>query len=187
MLKIINSALFIFLLISCNHQGSSSKNIYEENEYSFDIPKGWELIKTKGIDSRIGYLLTNSSDTIFYEYGNHSEKVVSNLLKVLPFSDKDSMDIDNSESIFRYSSTPYIDQDLGIFLNEFYIQDTINTIIVKIQIPKFVENGTTALYSDEINEQGKRLVIKGKNLNQKNHDRLIDLFKSIKFKDIVPR
>src|SRR5690606_32065946 len=113
--------LFSFFCISCNDLRDNQEEVIFNN-FRLIKPLGWELVKLEGIDSQVGVLITKSGDTINYEYGKNAQKIESNLLKVLP----DNMSDDSTnESIFRYSKSPDLDQDLGIFLNEYFIFDSI--------------------------------------------------------------
>jgi hypothetical protein len=147
------------------------------NNFSLIKPISWELVKLEGIDSQVGVLITENGDTINYEYGKNAQRIESNLLKVLPDNMFDEI---TDESIFRYSKSPDLDQDLGIFLDEYFIFDSLKNS--RIQIPKQIGKGLTGFYSEKLNKDGDRLTIVGKNLKKEEQEELLKLFETITFR-----
>lgn len=152
------------------------------NDFSFKKLKEWKLVEVAGIDSQMGYLITGNNDTIIYEYGRNVQKIENTLIKVLPISEK-SENLNDDNSIFRYSKSASLDQDLGVFLSEYFLIDTISKDIVsRIQIPKIIGYGLTGFYSECIDEECNRLNFIGMNLKKEEQIQLLELFKTIKIK-----
>lgn len=177
--------IILVFFASCVTQNKSHKHKMdvEFNDFSFKKLEQWKLIELRGIDSQMGYLITENNDTIIYEYGRNIQRIEGTLIKVLSLSEKNK-NFNDENSIFRYSKSASLDQDLGVFLSEYFLIDTIGKDIVsRIQIPKIPGKGLTGFYSECIDEECNRLNFIGIDLKKEEQIQLLELFKTIKIKN----
>ncbi len=62
-----------------------------------------------------------------------------------------------------FSKYPKVDQNQGVFHNEYYMYDSIDNYQVKISLPKRISEGVTGIYFDSLSD-GNSLYIYGNNL-----------------------
>jgi|GEM_PF-4884165 hypothetical protein len=182
MSKIFKYFFIFYFAFGCTYfdknKVSECKEI-KNSSFSFCKPEEWKFQQKTGIDNSYYILVTENNDTILFENGRYAENI--NLKKVLPPSAKGIDTTWNIESsIFRYSNTPSLDQALGVFMDEYFVNDTIENKVVKIQIPKESGNGITGLYHIPVNN-GKKITIRGENLSKKDEKILLKIFKSLSF------
>lgn len=173
-------ALFsILLIVSCIEQKKYKKIKF--NKFSIVVQNDWEKVERNGIDSDIGAIKINDKDTIFFDYGTNTA-IIDDVVFVQSMSDyKEMLEKEFDISSYHFSKTPNVDKNQGIFHKEFYMYDTIDNYIVKIKIPKKIENGITAICFDSLNPMKERLYMYGKNIEEHNNKELLKAFKTIKF------
>lgn len=179
--KLIFGLLIILLQICCTQR--KADGLKEMNFYSFSIttPKDWEKVKQKGIDSKVGYILTSNKDTIHYSLGKHVSKFKVDS-KVFHDSVRNDFISFKHKDVFRpeFSKTPEYDNALGTHLKEYYYYKIINGRKTLFKIPKQPNiGGTAGIFIDSLNGNNK-LVVWGRDIPSKDLQDLIKSFESIK-------
>ncbi|HFG0566792.1 hypothetical protein [Flavobacterium psychrophilum] len=170
--------LITIILFGCNENEPKTINM---GIYDIIVPRNWNEIKLKGIDSDVRIILTDKGDTITSDFGVNSEKF-EETNKV--FSEKQilkykAMGMD-TENLF-WSNTPEIDQAQATFLNEYYMYENIDNHTVKFRVSKKSNKGITGISVDSLFKTNNRLTISAKNLNKSEQDLLVNSFYTIKF------
>ncbi|RZS93146.1 hypothetical protein [Aquimarina brevivitae] len=171
--------LSFIILTGCNN--SQQNKVIDFNSFEITVPRTWNKLDVKGIDSYVGGFSTNSGDSIFFDYGNHTFKMdlVLKVNDLKEYKKLDSIGFEVNDLIF--SKYPNIDQNQGTFHNEYYMYDSIDNYQAKISAPKIIGNGTTGIYFEGL-PKGKNLYVYGNNLTDNEHRELLKSFKTIKIK-----
>ena len=80
-----------------------------------------------------------------------------------------------------FSKYPQKDEKQAIFLKEYFMYDTVNSIVVKIVQPKRIGYGMTGIYIPELADSNT-LSIYARNLDSSSHAEAINIFRTIKYK-----
>jgi hypothetical protein len=176
--KKIKLVLFLLTLISCEN----SRKVKEVNFSNFNIriPYEWQTRSFDGIDSKYLAIITSSKDTISIDNSRYSMKF-DETLKVFSYEQikkYDSLEMDTED--LKRSKTPSIDQNQGVFLNEYYYYEEIDKNLGKIRIPK-KDKGIFGISFRNINESNKHLTIYVRDIGYEERKVLLKSFKTIKF------
>lgn len=167
----------LFILFSCK---TDRKKTISFDVFEITVPDNWKKIDVKGIDSYVGGIKLNDKDTVFFDYGSSTalidDVIMIEDIKKYSIMKREGFYVEN----FKFSKTPNLDQNQGIFHREYYIYDTINGFIPKIKIPKKIGNGLTAICFDSLNVKRERLYMYAKNLDTLEQFQLVKAFKTIK-------
>jgi hypothetical protein len=166
----------LFTLIGCK---TDKKKTIDFVVFKITVPKNWKKVDVKGTDSYVGGILLNCNDTVFFDYGNSTalinDAIIVEDVKKYSIMKEEGFYIKN----FKFSKTPKLDQNQGVFHKEYYFYDTISGFIPKIKIPKEIGNGLTAICFDSLNINRERLYIYAKNLDTLEQFQLLKAFKTI--------
>jgi hypothetical protein len=148
------------------------------------VPSNWNTFKMNGIDSSIEGIITDTKDTIIVEIGKNvvkfNEVIIVNSIKERLRLDSIGWSKKALDEM-KFSSEPKIDELQSIFLNEYYLYDTLDGKKSKFMLPKKIGDGLIGLYVDDVKED-TRLSIYSKNLDTLQHFALYKAFLSIQFK-----
>jgi hypothetical protein len=145
------------------------------------------LVEGKGIDSYVAYIVDAKTDTIHVEYGNKGiiYGLPSESPPVFPLSQKEhiikTLGKEPSPDDVLFSEYADEDREEKIFDKNYYMYDTINTIVVKLVQPKKIGNGITGLFIPRLKD-GKSLSIYARNLDSSANRNLLKMFRSIRYK-----
>jgi len=152
-----------------------------------EIPKGMHLVEGNGIDSYVAYIVGAKMDTVHLEYGNKG--IIYDLhiesLPVFPLSQKEhivkTLRKEPTADDVLFSEYADEDREEKIFDKNYYMYDTVNTIVVKLVQPKKIGNGITGLFIPRLKD-GKSLGIYARNLDSSANRNLLKMFRSIRYK-----
>ena len=170
--------IILFFFIGCKKNNEQIKIENFENVI-FKIPEDWKVLNLKNIDSKRKAYLSSDSDTIYVEYGLYNN----------PFDEKKIVVSDSliykkiknvSESNVFFSEDQELDNSQGIFLDNYYYYDTINSYQAKIMLPKKKSKGQMGIYIKNIDKEGNSFSIySSKPLKGKDSLAFLNIFKTI--------
>ncbi|KZE83747.1 hypothetical protein HX017_04380 [Myroides marinus] len=175
-LKLLCITILISTAISCTD--TQSKHILETNTYSITVPSDWKLGKIQAIDSSIDVIITDKQDSIFSDFGWYSNS----------FSEYILIDNINQKAKIHEPFLPTLlltslsDLSSSIDIEHFYYYDTIDNRLAKIIVPHNKYNGVTSIYFKEIDSLN-RFSMYSSTLTSEDRLKLLDSFKTLKFKD----
>jgi hypothetical protein len=152
-----------------------------------EIPDGMKWVEGMGIDSYVSYIVDANTDTIHIEYGNKGiiYDLRSESPPVFPLTQREqvvkTLGKEPSPDDVLFSEYADEDREEKIFDKNYYMYDTINSIVVKLVRPKRIGNGITGLFIPKLKD-GKSLSIYARNLDSSSNQRLLKIFRSIKYK-----
>ena len=177
----------ILITICGASQGAaqSADKDYAVGKLHFTLPATYKVIEPKGIDSYVAWIINDKNDTFHLEYGYGKiiDRLVANPAPVLPMAQKESLTRSfghplTSEDAF-FSNSPQEDREQAIFLDNYYMYDTINNIVVKLVQPKRIGHGITGIYIPETEDIGA-LSIYAKNLDSSANLEALNLFRTVR-------
>lgn len=182
--------LFFLTMTAC---GNSTSEISQGNKeikigvLKMDIPILDSFIRLGGIDSYVAYIINEKKDTFHIEYGKSN--IIYDLFDVppkgFPLESKEMLEkqlgkVPSSDEVV-FTATPEKDNEQNIFQKNFYMYDTINSLIVKIVQPKRMGQGMTGMYIPVLRD-GNSFSIYAKNLDSISHKNALLMFKTVSFK-----
>lgn len=176
---------FLLTLLSCDqHKQSSSVKTLNFGAFTIEVPNLWRKSDAQGIDSYVGNIIIDSSDTIAFDLGHYSNPLTER--EPVIYSRKDFLNqkrTDSTELILvdDYRSAKEIDQ----YKKQNLLWDTIDGREAKITYPRKPGNGITGVYIDSlwITKEGKnQFNLRGENLGIKNQRLLLTAIKTIRFR-----
>ena len=183
-MKII-SGLLVLLIIGCsNNKPRADKQVLDFGLFTIETPKSWTKIKVKGIDSYVGQIAIDKTDTLGFDLGWYSNELYEYEPTILDSSMIGSIDtsrIDKSEIIF-VKSRRRVDPDQYKKNNVSW--DTIDGRKAKIVFPRQTGIGTTGIYIDSLWKAGSdidRFNLYGVNLKPVNEKLFLQALKTLKF------
>ena len=183
-MKIIR--LLPFLVFACNNKTEKVVKDFTIDSLIMTIPSETKIVETTGIDSYGFYLISETNDTFMLQYG------LPGINDMHPTSPS-VFDINMKEAIFKrmgknltsdealFSEYPVDDDKQKIFEKNFYLYDTVHSIVVKIVQPKRIGNGITGMYIPKL-KNGFAFSIFSKNLDSSKHKDALQMFKTIRYK-----
>lgn len=187
MQKLLLSLVIFFIACENNVTRNDASKKISIGRVEMTVTDTDTLIEGNGIDSHVLYLINEKSDTFHIEYGKLG--IIYTLFdlppKALPLKDKEAVEkllgrIAPAAEV-RFSSFPDDDNLQNVFQDEFFMYDTINTIVVKLVQPKVIGRGKTGMYIP-ILPDSNAISIYAINLDSSSHQKAIQMFKSIRYK-----
>jgi hypothetical protein len=174
--------LILLVMIGCNPAKEDIKEI-DFNIFQLTTPSNWEKFTQKGIDAYVGGIKTAQGDTISFMIGTDIEGL-SDYPLLQPYEIKLKLDSlgESYPPSMIFSKNYLLDRDQSIFLREYYYYDTLNSLLVKYQIPKKIGHGDFNAYFENIDSYGNDLIIGGHNLDSTLHRQFFESIQTIRFK-----
>src|ERR1051326_3876560 len=183
--------LFGFLtMTSCKSEHASKMENYIIGNIILNSPEKMQFVPDKGVDSYIAFLIDQKNDTLYIEYGRR--EIIDNLHEfgvtahVFPIDFKNSIRNQSgktpTDDEALFSKYPKEDEEEKIFSKNYFMYDTINSIVVKIVQPKKIGNGITGMYVPEL-RNGRSFSIYGRNLDSAQQKITIQMFRTLHYKD----
>lgn len=186
MRKLFVSFMSLALFISCQNKNNEMEqiNIYNIGGVNVTVKGKSEFKELKGIDTYVAQINTGK-DTFNIEYGKGVYDLHEGGPTIFPADQKANIEklsgnkIQETGGVF-FSETPEKDREERIFSKQFYLYDTINSIIVKIVQPKKIGYGITGLYVPKLRD-GNSFSIYAKGLDSMSHKKALLMFKTVSY------
>jgi hypothetical protein len=159
--------------------------VMDLGSFTIETPQSWEHIVVKGIDSYVGNIAIDSTDTLSFDLGWYSNNLYEYEQPLMDSSLIESLDtnfVDPDAVIFVKSST-LVDRDKYRANNVTW--DSIDGRSAKIVYPRRPGTGTTGIYIDSLRVTGTgidRFNLYGTNLKPENERKVLAALKSLKFR-----
>jgi hypothetical protein len=181
-MKII-SGLLLLLIIGCtDHKPKADNQTLDFGSFSIVTPNGWTKIRAQGVDSYVGRIAIDNTDTIDFDLGWYSNKLTEPEPQIIERSILKSMDILDTSQFIIVDSRKGIDPDK--FKRNNISWDTIDGRQAKIVYPIKSGIGTTGIYIDSLWQGGSevdKFNMYGKNLKPANEKLFLLALKTLKF------
>lgn len=179
-----NTILIAFISFMSCKSAKPDLNTVTVGPLSISANKKWRYANENGIDSEVKLLVLNNKDTLTLEYGKHVNALNEDLPSIMSLQDKRQFDSLAGRKVeinkLIISDMAEDEMKYGLFLNNYYMYDTINGIQVKVVQPKKVKKGITGIYIAKLKD-GNSFVAYGINLDSTAQKEAMKIFQSITY------
>jgi hypothetical protein len=174
-------------LFSCREVKKLPKLEVTLGPLAIDVSPDDSVVKARGMDSYVAYIINSKKDTFNIEYGRPgiiyslhiaSPPVFASSSKARVIRETGKMPAPDD---VVFSDYPDVDYDQRIFEKTYWMYDTIHGIISKIVQPKKIGFGMTGLYIPRLKD-GMSFSIYANNLDSNMHRKAIEMFKTVHYK-----
>lgn len=178
-------AILIFALTACNqtHTKTDTKTL-DFGLFTIETPASWKKIKQTGIDSYVGRIAIDNSDTLDFDLGWYS----NTLTEPEPYIVE--------RDLLKYGKQPpdtigliIVEDSRGVDLDKYrknnVTWDSIDGRKAKIVFPRKSGIGTTGIYIDSlfVSERSvDRFNLYGENLKPDNEKKTLQVLRTLKFR-----
>jgi hypothetical protein len=174
----------LFLFMGCSIPKPKNENqILDFGSFSIEVPRSWSKIEARGVDSYVGRIAIENGDTLDFDLGWYSNKLIEEEPQIVERSMLKNMpDADTTEFII-------IESRKGIAPDKYRKNDISWDLIdrrkAKIVYPRQSGIGITGIYIDSLWQEGSanvRFNLYGTNLKPSNETALLRALKTLKFR-----
>jgi len=183
-MKIILGLLLLFGIGCTDSKSKDDKQVLDFGAFTIETPSTWTKVKAQGVDSYVGQIAIDNTDTLYFDLGWYSNKLDEYEPTFLDSSMIDSIDtsmVDTSKVIF-VKNRMKVDPDN--YKKNNVTWDTIDGRKVKIVFPRQTGIGTTGVYIDSLWQGGSdvdRFNLYGINLKPANEKSFLQVLRTLKF------
>jgi len=183
-MKLIPGLLLLLIIGCADNKPKADNQTLDFGSFSIVTPTGWTKIKAQGVDSYVGRIAIDNTDTLHFDLGWYSNKLNEYEPTILDSSMIGSIDtsmVDTSEVIF-VKNRMRVDPDKYKKNNVSW--DTIDGRKAKIVFPRKSGIGTTGIYFDSLWQSGSdvdRFNLYGNNLKPINEKLFLQALRTLKF------
>jgi hypothetical protein len=185
-MKKLLTAIIVIGLFACNQSTlKGDTKTMDFGSFTIETPQAWKPIEQKGVDSYVGEIAIDSTDTLSFDLGWYSNKLYEYDQAFLDSSMIGSIDtnfVDPTAVIF-VKDRMRVDPDK--YRKNNIKWDTIDGRKVKIVYPRQSGIGTTGVYIDSLWVSGSdvdRFNLYGENLKPENEKKLLEALRTLKFR-----
>ena len=179
------AAIIVLVLAGCNQMApNQDKKIMDFGAFSIETPQTWKQIKAQGIDSYVGRIAIDGTDTLHFDLGWYSNTLTEYEPQIVERSLLEHMQqpVDTTELII-------VDSRKGIDADKYRKNNvswgTIDGRKAKIVYPRQSGDGTTGVYIDSLWVAGSdvdRFNLYGDNLKPDNEKKVLQAIHTLKFR-----
>lgn len=191
MKKNLFTILLSIIIVSC--QSNSEFKTIDFGDFEITVPKQWEKLKFKGIDSYVGGIITPEKDSLIFDIGRYSSDITKNDFPLV--FDKNSYAELTQKQKHLLKKTKHLivdslsgDIDFGKYKKHIFVFYKIDCFKAKIITPTNKEFGTTGIYIDSLRGNSKDftktgMCFYGHDLKEKTQNQFVKALKTIKLKE----
>jgi hypothetical protein len=186
----ITIIILLLFFVSCNqNQAKTDTQILDFGSFAIETPKRWTKVKATGVDSYVGRIAIDSSDTADFDLGWYSNMLTEDPPQIWDSSVMENIDttiIDTAEfrkTVILVKKAILVDHDK--YRKNNIKWDTIDGRTAKIVYPIKPGIGTTGVYIDSVWQSGSgvdRFNLYGENLKPDNEKALLEALRTLKFR-----
>lgn len=153
---------------------------------NFEYPSNWNKTVSNSIDSKLIIFKTENSDSIFAEYGKYNNRFDESKIIVSNDSIFKFIKFHNPGSKVILAIDEELDNNQGIFLDNYYYYTKIANHTGKIMLPKESKRGQMGIYIKDVDEEGNSFSLYStKSLKGNDSINLLQIFKTIKINSTI--
>lgn len=173
-------------LMACNeYVPATDSKILDFGSFTIEVPQTWSAVEEQGIDSYVGGIAIDSTDTLHFDLGWYSNSLyeydpIVRDSSILGQIDTSMVDL---REITFVNNTKKI--DLDHYRKNNVLWDTIDGRPAKIVYTRKKGNGVTGVYIDSVWGSGSavdRFNLYGENLKTENEERVLKACRTLKFR-----
>lgn len=188
---LICTIILPIFIISCKPK-SEFKTI-DFGDFEITVPREWNELEFKGIDSYVGGIITPEKDSLIFDIGRYSPDVTKNDLPLV-FDKNSYAELTKKEKQLLKKTKHLIvdslsgDINFKEYLRHKFVFYSIGCFRAKVITPTNIEFGTTGIYIDSLEGSKKEfnkisMSFYGQNLKKRTEEQFVKALKTIKFKE----
>jgi hypothetical protein len=179
------SILILLLTFSCTQRKYKTIDF---GQFEINVPENWNEYERKGIDSYVGGIITNTNDSLKFDFGRYSADLSTQDLPMV-YDSIGLAELTKKELELLPKTKHLIVDDLfktnvdyKEYLKYQFEFDTIDCFKAKIITPTNKGYGGTGIYIDSLNGKDLSIGFYGWYLNDEVQSEFIKALKTLKFK-----
>ncbi|UWY26792.1 hypothetical protein N4T20_13795 [Flavobacterium sp. TR2] len=191
MKQIVISIFGSILIISCKPK-SEFKTI-DFVEFEITVPRQWNELKFKGIDSYVGGIITPEKDSLIFDIGRYSSDITEEDFVIIYDKRRYNELNENEKKLLKKENYLIIDSisqevDREKYRRQKFVVEKVDCFQAKFITPRKSGLGVTGIYIDSLRGNSKdftkvRMCFYGYNLKQRTQQQFVNALRTIKFKE----
>ena len=181
MKKFLKISIILFGLLSCDSRKTTDDaKTLDFGSFTIETPNGWTKIKERGIDSYVGRIAIDESDTLEFDLGRYSNDLTE--YQEVKMGDGKIYYISSYDTAYSTTLVDSANKEKVVKSNVTW--DTIDDRRAKVLSPIKSGIGTTGIYIDSLWQAGSdasKFNLYGTNLKPANGKAVLLAFKTLKF------
>ncbi len=179
-IKLFHISALTILVVGC--KDPSRTKTMDFGLFTIDVPYKWQQIKQNGIDSYVGAVAVDNTDTLYFDLGMYSNTLTEPNIEVITRQMIEENDLDSTGFVVvKDLMSMNIDADL--YRKQNVSWDTIDNRRAKIVFPRISGKGSTGVYIGSLwgDSSKVRFNLYGSNLKTQTEQDLLKAIKTLRF------
>ncbi|WP_312789544.1 hypothetical protein [Sphingobacterium sp.] len=179
-IKLFHISALTILVVGC--KDPSRTKTMDFGLFTIDVPYKWQQIKQNGIDSYVGAVAVDNTDTLYFDLGMYSNTLTEPNIEVITRQMIEENDLDSAGFVVvKDLMSMNIDADL--YRKQNVSWDTIDNRRAKIVFPRISGKGSTGVYIGSLwgDSSKVRFNLYGSNLKTQTEQDLLKAIKTLRF------
>ncbi|MGB3107748.1 hypothetical protein [Sphingobacterium siyangense] len=181
-IKLFQISALTILFVGCNDP--SRTKTMDFGLFTLKVPYKWQQVKQNGIDSYVGAIAVDNTDTLYFDLGLYSNSLTEHNIEVITRQMMEESATDSSDYII-VKDMPILDLDLDadLYRKQNVSWDTIDNRRAKIVFPRISGKGMTGVYIGSLwgDSSKVRFNLLGSNLKAQTEQDLLKAIKTLRF------
>lgn len=181
-IKLFHIFTLTILVVGC--KDPSRTKTMDFGLFTLEVPHKWQQVKQNGIDSYVGAIAVDNTDTLYFDLGMYSNSLTEHNIEVITRQMMEESATDSSDFII-VKDMPILDLDLDadLYRKQNVSWDTIDNRRAKIVFPRISGKGMTGVYIGSLwgNSSKVRFNLHGADLKMQNESDLLKAIKTLRF------
>ncbi|MDM1293423.1 hypothetical protein HX021_03840 [Sphingobacterium sp. N143] len=181
-IKLFHISTLTILVVGC--KDPSRTKTMDFGLFTLEVPYKWQQVKQNGIDSYVGAIAVDNTDTLYFDLGMYSNSLTEHNIEVITRQMMEESATDSSDYIIvKDMPIRDLDLDADTYRKQNVSWDTIDNRRAKIVFPRISGKGTTGIYIGSLwGESSKvRFNIHGADLKTQTEQDLLKAIKTLRF------
>ncbi|WP_333889220.1 hypothetical protein [Sphingobacterium siyangense] len=179
-IKLSHISALIILVVGC--KDPSRTKTMDFGLFTLEVPYKWQQVKQDGIDSYVGAIAIDNTDTLYFDLGMYSNSLTEPNIQVITRQMMEENNLDSSDFIVvKDIMSMNIDADL--YRKQNVSWDTIDNRRAKIVFPRISGKGITGVYIGSLwgDSSKVRFNLHGTDLKTQTEEDLVKAIKTLRF------
>ncbi|MGJ1406803.1 hypothetical protein K2F45_16115 [Sphingobacterium siyangense] len=179
-IKLSHISALIILVVGC--KDPSRTKTMDFGLFTLEVPYKWQQVKQDGIDSYVGAMAIDNTDTLYFDLGMYSNSLTEPNIQVITRQMMEENNLDSSDFIVvKDIMSMNIDADL--YRKQNVSWDTIDNRRAKIVFPRISGKGITGVYIGSLwgDSSKVRFNLHGTDLKTQTEEDLVKAIKTLRF------
>jgi len=181
-IKLFHISTLTILVVGC--KDPSRTKTMDFGLFTLEVPYKWQQVKQNGIDSYVGAIAVDNTDTLYFDLGMYSNSLTEHNIEVITRQMMEESATDSSDYII-VKDMPILDFDLDadLYRKQNVSWDTIDNRRAKIIFPRISGKGTTGIYIGSLwgDSSKVRFNLYGADLKTQTEEDLLKAIKTLRF------